>query len=430
MRSKRNKRQCNDSKTKKIHYKINYKKFFTSISILICIIAIFSIILIFKNSSKNNYNGYSGINSVENPNSDNFNNTTNSDEEPNSYNKNTTVNIAFTGDIMCHNTMYNDAYDSGAGTYDFSYLFQNIKYYLQTPDLTIGNLETTFAGSAVGYSGYPTFNTPEVLAKNLKKVGFDVLSTANNHCMDKRYSGLESTIKYLDEADLAHTGTYTSEESQNTILIQNVKGIKIAFLSFTYGTNGIPVPADKKYAVNFLDESTILSQISLAKEQKPDIICALVHWGAEYQTTPNASQKQIANLLIDNGVNLIIGNHPHVPQPLKLQKNSIGQDVFIAYSLGNFMANQNKTYTKDSLILNLTITKNNISNEITIDKYDYTPIYFYKNSSLKAQKFSILDMNSVIESYDTGYDTSIGQSMYNTIKDEIKNIKNIVEKDV
>ena len=429
MRNKRNKRKNKHNKTQQL----NYSKLI--IILLIIFFMFFSITLLLKRNNNPSENTFTqdSINYSKNNNSINHDNNSDSDiniDENTPQNQNTTINIAFTGDIMCHNTMYNDAYDSSTETYDFSYLFQNVKYYLQTPDLTVGNLETTFAGSKIGYSSYPTFNTPEILAKNLKKVGFDVVSTANNHCMDKKYNGIESTIKYLDEADLAHTGTYTSEESKNTILIQNIKGIKIAFIGFTYGTNGIPVPADKNYAVNFLDEETILSQISLAKEQTPDIICALVHWGTEYQTTPNSSQKQIAKLLIDNDVKLIIGNHPHVPQPLKLQKNANDQDVFIAYSLGNFMADQSKTYTRDSLILNLTITKNESSNEITIDKYDYTPIYFYKNPSFKKQKFSILDMNSVISSYDTGYDTSIGQNMYNKIKDEINNIKKIVEKEV
>ena len=105
-----------------------------------------------------------------------------------------TINMAFTGDIMCHNTMFKDAYNSDTNEYDFSYYFDDIKYHLQTADITVGNLETTFAGSKVGYSGYPTFNTPETLAKALKNIGFDVVSTANNHCIDKGYKGIESTI--------------------------------------------------------------------------------------------------------------------------------------------------------------------------------------------------------------------------------------------
>ena len=209
--------------------------------------------------------------------------------------KNTTINMALTGDIMCHNTIYNDAFNKQSNTYDFSYLFDDIKYNIQTADIAIGNLETTFAGSSKGYSSYPTFNTPENLAYTLKKVGFDVLSTANNHCYDKGYSGIESTIDYLDDADISHTGTFKSEEEQSKILIKNVKGIKIAFLSFTYGTNGIPVPSDKGYSVNLIDKDLIKKQLDLAKAQNPNMICVSMHWGIEYQTTPNSEQKDLAD---------------------------------------------------------------------------------------------------------------------------------------
>ena len=140
-------------------------------------------------------------------------------------------------------------------------------------------------------------------------------------------------------------------------------------------------------------------------------------------------QKETAEFLINNGVNLIIGNHPHVPQPMVLTKNSSNEDVFIAYSLGNFMADQNKAYTRDSVILNVSITKDS-KNNIIINNYDYIPVYIYKNNALKTKRFSILDINTVIESYDAGYDTSIGSSMYNKLKTELQNIKKIVEKEI
>lgn len=425
MRNRRNKR----SNTFSIRYLKNITRILGILLIIFSLIFIVSIIQKSDVTDFNNIQHLSSTNEISNTPVDSSNTNSSNDSTSTEIINDITINMAFTGDIMCHNTMYKDAYNSATETYDFTHFFENVKYYLQTADVTIGNLETTFAGSNVGYSSYPTFNTPEILAKNLKKAGFDIVSTANNHCMDKGYKGLESTISYLDEADIAHTGTYTSEENQNTILVKNVKGIKIAFVSFTYGTNGIPVPSDKSYAVNFLDNETMTKQINLAKAEEPDIICALVHWGNEYQTTPNSNQKEIAKFLMDNGVNLIIGNHPHVPQPMVLTKNSSDEDVFIAYSLGNFMADQNKPYTRDSVILNLSITKDS-KNNITINNYNYVPIYIYKNNSLKTKKFSILDINNIIESYDAGYDTSIGSSMYNKLKTELQNIKKIVEKEI
>ena len=342
----------------------------------------------------------------------------------------TTITMAFTGDIMCHNTMFKDAYNSETKEYDFSYFFDDVKYHLQTADITVGNLETTFAGSKVGYSGYPTFNTPETLAKALKNVGFDVVSTANNHCIDKGYSGIESTIDYLDEADIAHTGTFKSKEAQDTILVKNVKGINIAFLSFTYGTNGIKIPTGKEYCVNLNDKETILSQLELAKQTNSDLICVCMHWGIEYQTKPNAEQKELADFLIKNGTDLIIGNHPHVPQSMELKTVTLDdgteKEAFVIYSLGNFMADQNKAYTRDSLILNLKYTKNGETGKMTFNSATYTPTYVYKNTTISSKKFRILDIAESIEKYKSGYDKSIGATMYNTLNTELENVRKIV----
>ena len=136
--------------------------------------------------------------------------------------KDISVNMAVVGDVMCHTTNFNDAYDKQTDTYDFTKVFTDIANYIQSADIAVGNLETTFAGKDVGYSGYPTFNTPEQLAQNLKDLGLDVLSTANNHSLDKHYNGLVSTLDELDKVGLSHTGTYRSEDEQNTILIKQL----------------------------------------------------------------------------------------------------------------------------------------------------------------------------------------------------------------
>ena len=347
--------------------------------------------------------------------------------------KSTTINMALTGDIMCHNTIYNDAFDKQSNTYDFSYIFDDIKYNIQTADIAIGNLETTFAGSSKGYSSYPTFNTPENLAYTLKKVGFDVLSTANNHCYDNGYSGIESTINYLDDADISHTGTFKSEDEQNKILIKNVKGIKIAFLSFTYGTNGISIPSDKSYSVNLIDKNLIKKQLELAKEQNPDMICVSMHWGIEYQTTPNAEQKDLTDFLFKNGTDIIIGNHPHVLQNFEKREitldNGTTKDGLVIYSLGNLLADQNKKYTKDSAIMNVNITKDE-NGKIKINTVTYTPTYIYKDTSKSAQKFKIINIQNAIESFEAGYSPNLSKATYNTFKTELENIKNILGEEI
>ena len=341
-----------------------------------------------------------------------------------------TFTLATTGDIMCHNTNFLDAYNSSTKSYDFSYYFTDIKQYIEGADITVGNLETTLSGAKRGYSGYPTFNTPEILAKNLKDAGFDVVSTANNHCIDKGYSGIESTIDFLDDVGLAHTGTFKSKKDQETILVKDVKGVKIAFLSFTYGTNGIPIPKDKTYAVNLIDKKLIKSQIELAKKEEPDLICVSMHWGIEYQTKANKEQESLADYLFENGVDVILGNHSHVPQQMEKRKikldNGTTKDGFVIYSLGNFMANQNKQYTNDSAILKLEITKHKEDGKITIDKATYTPTYMYKNPSKSKKKFKILDINTEIKKYESRESGAVSKSLYNTLVTERKNIKRII----
>lgn len=338
------------------------------------------------------------------------------------------------GDIMCHNSQYKDAYVSSTGTYDFSYVFEDIKNYVSEADIAIGNLETTFAGKEKGYSNYPRFNTPEQLAYNLKDFGIDVLSTANNHSMDTNYAGIVSTLNYLDDAGISHVGTNTSWYDRNEILIKDVNGIKIAFLSFTYGTNGIPVPTDKSFAVNLIDDNFILKQISLAKKQNPDLIFANMHWGYEYHTKQSAEQERLANLLFTNGVDVILGSHPHVLQPMEKRtitlEDGSTKDCFVIFSLGNFMSGQTKVNTRNSIILNMNFTKSGETGETTIDEVSYVPIYMYKSSSGSTKRYKVLDIEKTLSNYDNGTDTSIGKSMYSTLQIELSKIKSIMGENI
>lgn len=337
------------------------------------------------------------------------------------------IKMSVIGDIMCHNSQYNDAYNSSTGTYDFSYVFTDIKQYINSADIAIGNLETTFAGKEKGYSNYPRFNTPEQLATSLKDFGIDVVSTANNHCMDTNYSGLVSTLRYLDEAGIAHTGTNVTMEEQNKILVKDVNGIKIAFLSFTYGTNGIPIPTDKSFAVNLIDEDLILKQIKLAKQEEPDLICVSMHWGIEYQTKQNSEQEKWADFLFNNGVDIILGSHPHVLQPMEKKtvtlEDGTTKDCFVIYSLGNFMSGQTKENTRNSVILNIDITKKGENGKTVLSEIEYIPIYMYKSATGNVQKYKVLDIEKTIENYESGQDKSIGQATYTTLKNELNKIK-------
>lgn len=392
------------------------KRFFIILAILI-IATIVSVYIIF---SQNNINNEENLASEE----------SNKQEEviiP----PDISINMSIIGDIMCHNSQYMDAYSESTKEYNFEYVFEDIKQYTQNADITVGNLETTFAGKERGYSSYPTFNTPEVLGQNLKDIGLDVLCTANNHSLDKGYSGLESTIKKLDELGLDHTGTYSSEESSKNHLIKDVNGIKIGFLAYTYGTNGIPVPSGKDYCINLISDDKILSDLASIKTLEPDVIAVFMHWGQEYVQKPTAEQERLANLLFENGADIIIGSHPHVLE--KMEKRTVTlpdgttKDGFVIYSLGNFISGQVKAYTKQSIILNLKITKHGEDESITIDEATYTPIYMYKGTGTR--KYKLLDIEKEIESFNNGT-SKINKSTYNTIQSELDHIYNIVGNEI
>lgn len=340
------------------------------------------------------------------------------------------INFTMTaiGDTLCHNTQYWDAYNSSTKQYDFSYVYDDIKDYTSSADITIGSLETTFAGEDRGYSNYPVFNSPDSLATGLKDIGVDVISLAGNHALDYGYSGICRTIDVLDNVGISHLGTYKSAEDQNKILIKDVKGVKIAFINYTYGTNGIPVPSDKPYCLNLIDKDLISKQIKQAKEQNVDMIVACMHWGTEYKTSANDEQKELADFLFKSGVDIILGNHPHVLEPMEKKTITLDdgstKDVFVVYALGNFTADQRAEITRDSAILNLDITKDS-DGKILINKVSYVPIYMYKNSATKVHKFKILDIEKSIANYDSG-DTSIGSSVYSNLKVQLQKIRDIL----
>ena len=341
-----------------------------------------------------------------------------------------TINLVAIGDVMCHNTNFKAAYNSSTKTYDFSPAFENVSKYIKKADIAIGNLETTFAGEERGYSGYPTFNSPKELGIAIKDIGIDVLSTANNHSMDKGAKGVISTLDTLDEIGISHTGTYRSKEEQDTILVKEVNGLKIGFISFTYGTNGIPIPQDKEYLINLIDENLILEQIELTKKQNVDLIVASMHWGIEYAQKQNQEQEKLADLLFKNGVDVIIGNHAHVIEPMEKRtitlEDGTEKDVFVVYALGNFISGQTKEHTKSTAILDMTITKSGQTGKITIDGVDYTPVYCYDKGTNIANRYELIDINTAINEYESGNKSQISANLYTTIKKELENIKKVL----
>ena len=340
-----------------------------------------------------------------------------------------TFTLTAIGDIMCHNTQYWDAYQKETDTYDFSYVFENVKDYIAAGDVSIANIETSFAGKDRGYSNYPVFNSPDELARDVKATGLDIITTAGNHCLDMGYSGLSRTIDVLKNNEIEQLGTYKSQEERDTIFIKDVKGVKIAFIDYTYGTNGIPVPSGKEYCVNLIDKDLIKKDIEAAKSQNVDMIVACMHWGDEYKTKANKEQEDLADFLFKNGVNVIIGNHPHVLEQMEKRtvtlEDGTTQDGFVIFACGNFICDQNAENTRNSIILNLDITRHS-DGKVTVDKANYIPIYMYKGAPGKLRRMKVLDIEKSITNYENGTDTSIGQSTYNDLKKQLEKIKTIV----
>lgn len=336
--------------------------------------------------------------------------------------------IVACGDTLCHSPVYRDAYNSATDEYDFSPMFKYIADKFENKTVAVGNLETTLTGKKP-YSGYPMFNSPEHLAIDLKELGFDIMTTANNHTLDRGYSGIVSTLDYLDQAGLSHTGTSRSQEEQDTILFKDLNGIKTAFLCFTYGTNGNAIPSGREYCVNLIDKDSIKQKIDKAKSEGAEAIVVSMHWGIEYQTKQNSEQEDLAEFLIKNDVNVILGCHPHVLEPLEMKKVTMDdgtqKEGLVIYSMGNFFSAQVYPNTRNTIILNVQIRKNGETGKISIDKATYTPVYDFDNGSSAKDRYTLLDLDEIISSYQAG-DGIWSKSKYDLAITEKKRIENIV----
>jgi poly-gamma-glutamate synthesis protein (capsule biosynthesis protein) len=255
-----------------------------------------------------------------------------------------TVRIMAVGDLMMHMPIVNAA---KVGTdYDFEPIFTRMKDTFTGSDYLIGNLETTLTDETESYSGYPRFKSPTSLVTGLKRAGFDILTTANNHALDAGTTGLNTTLNTLDEAGILHTGTFLDDD-QRILTVQH-RDIQLGIVAYTYGTNGL-IP-EKPGMVNYIDYESMQADLDAMEEAGADIKIISIHWGTEYHDDPNAYQKDLLKKLQDMGYDVILGSHPHVVQEMDYGENSIG-----IYSLGNFLSNQRDGHKDLGAVLDLTI---------------------------------------------------------------------------
>ena len=283
------------------------------------------------------------------------------------------LRLLFAGDAMCHTPQIESARHED-GSLDFRPSFEEVKSYFDQADIAVVNLETTISSNSQ-HSGYPRFASPVEFADALAWLGTDVALLANNHCCDKGAKGIRATIAKLDTLGIAHTGAFHSKEDyeQNNILRLERNGIKLSLVNYTYGTNGIPTP--KSCIVNLTDTIQIANDLALASEGA-DCVVACMHWGYEYQRRPAQSQRKLAEFLHRNGVDIVVGSHPHVIQPYTATEEQI-----TLYSLGNFISNQQDRYADGGLLAEIEIEK--VNDSLCTYSLRTIPVWVKKNPGHK-----------------------------------------------
>ena len=310
-----------------------------------------------------------------------------------------TISISVVGDLMCHGPQFEYARVE-KDSFDFSPVYRNVKKYLGSSDFTFGNLETVTAGKGNGgYTGYPFFNTPASYITALKDVGFDLLVSANNHSLDRSEKGILKTIDEINKRTLNYVGTYTSQRDRDSIRIFDVKGIKIAVLAYSYGTNGNPIPKGKNYLINLIDYDLIGKDIQSAKANGAELVLVHFHFGEEYKREPVQFQKDVVNKTIEFGADIIIGGHPHVLQPVNFYKtnNAKLDSGFVAYSMGNFFSNQRDRYKDAGMILTINIRKDFVNNKIEISEVKYLPTWVFKGNTTKGKEYLIMPSTNITD---------------------------------
>ncbi len=335
------------------------------------------------------------------------------------------ITISAVGDIMAHQGNLNNAYSPKTGKYDFTGFLEYVKPYLEKSDLTIANLETVTAGPATGYTTYPSFNTPDAILTALSGAGFDLLSTANNHSLDRGISGLTRTIEKITQNKMINVGSSTN--GKNKYITKDINGIKVSILSYSAFYNGNDkklTAAQKATYLSPLNEAQIRKDINAVKAAGSDAVIVFLHWGTEYQREPAASQTALSKKILSWGADIILGSHPHVIQKSEITKVD-GKDKFVIYSMGNFISGYrridksdrpNKIYTEDGVIVNLQIEKD--SKGTILKNVDYVPTWVDKYYVNNRPVFKIIPIPTpdISGSYVTDYNRPfIKQSYKNTM---------------
>ena len=304
------------------------------------------------------------------------------------------------------------------GTYSFDHLYDEIKEEIMAADIAVINQETILGGKALNYSGYPAFNSPTEIGDSLVEAGFDVMLHATNHTMDKGLKGVNNTFEHWDTyPDITILGINKTEEDRSKIPIVEMNGIKIAMLNYTYGLNGYKVPNGMPYLVNMLDRKEMKKDIKKAREEA-DFVIVYPHWGTEYVYKPIESQKDLVDFFYELGVDLIIGSHPHVLQPVEWITSDSEHKMLVYYSLGNFLSYQKEPARMLGGIAHVTITKDDTDTYISdaaitpiVTHYEHGPADYnygiYKLSDYNSELGDIHGVSDIATQGDFSYEETL-----------------------
>ncbi len=334
------------------------------------------------------------------------------------------IKMSAVGDILSGESMVKDGYVefNGKETYDFSHVFSKVSKYINNADIVMGTMETNFTSGK-----YTDKNTPKEFAKEVKKSGVNVVTIAHNHSLDCGLKGLKDTKSCLKE--LGYDTVGDKLDDKNAVLIKQVKDTKIAFLTYTYGINNESSKTKKELnSVNIYSKKQVKSDMKYAKKQGADCICVMIHWGDVSSSTVSDEQRKMADYLVEQGADIIIGAHPSVVQPMEIVKNKEGKNVFIAYSIGTYISTLVDEDSKVELVLNIELRKSGKDGEVYLNKVDYTPIYVLDNGQQAENRYELIDMKSAATSYASGDTNDIDRATYDKLLRGIDKLKTTLSK--
>ncbi len=306
------------------------------------------------------------------------------------------------GDNLIHEAIYYFNRNSD-GSYALDDIYEHTNEYTQNADLAYINFETIAAGSELGLSGYPTFNGPFEVIDSVNKAGFDWLSGASNHCFDRGEAGIVSELNYIktNYPQMEVTGIHDSKEDASELSIFNVNGLRVGALTYSYGLNGFVLPEGKEYLVDLIDKDKIKADVAKLKKQS-DVQMVSMHWGQEYQFSPNEEQVELAQYLSDLGVDVIIGTHPHVIQPMDYITGKDGNETLVMYSLGNFVSAQDENYRMLGGMAKWNISYNKTKDKVTFENVQFLPtIMQIENNFHDYKTYTLKDYNDTLASRHT-----------------------------